>query len=274
MPFLNGTDFTDDGRMEIHNEALPYTPAPEDVYINGTLHHGTHGHMIVSGSAFEGATDVFINGYRHTQFGVRYIQIPPAVSPGWVEGFSVETDPAAAGRMPIQGAAAVTSSRGAGRIATGETCVEISVPVVPGNIALEANVFEFAQSFGTDLGNYGIRLTANGRYEFSAEANTGTPFWQGINFGTNWVDDAGASNALFEAQLVLLNGGSVNNPVFTGWSGYDEWLPLTQDLEWLDINDQPATSSNAVIIQVEVREIAVPGNIVTSNYQGGMDNEP
>lgn len=125
MPDINGTSFTDDGRMEIHNESLPYLPAGDDVWINGTLHHGDHGHMIVSGSAFEGATDVFINGYRHTQHGVRYIMIPPAVSPYYVEGFQIETSPANAGRMPIEGAAAVTSSRGAGRIATGESCVEV-----------------------------------------------------------------------------------------------------------------------------------------------------
>lgn len=125
MPAINGTEYTDDGRMEIHNEALPYVPAIDDVWINGTLHHGDHGHMIVSGSAFEGATDVFINGYRHTQHGVRYIMIPPAVDGHWVEGFSVEADAANAGRMPIEGAAAVTSSRGAGRIATGETCVDV-----------------------------------------------------------------------------------------------------------------------------------------------------
>lgn len=125
MPSINGTAYTDAGEMEVHNEALPYVPAVDDVYINGTLHHGDHGHMIVSGSAFEGATDVFINGYRHTQFGVRYIQLGPAVVPGWVEGFSIEATPAGAGRMPIEGAPAVTSSRGAGRIATGEVCVSV-----------------------------------------------------------------------------------------------------------------------------------------------------
>ena len=145
--------------------------------------------------------------------------------------------------------------------------------VPAGNIALEANVFEFNQSFGTDLGNYGIRLTAAGGYEFSATPDSFNPFWESINFGTNWVDDGGASNAQFEAQLVLLNGGAVNSPQFTGWSGYNDWQTITQNLEWLDVNDQPAQSSNAVIIQVEVREIADTGNIVTSNYQGGMDNE-
>ena len=147
-----------------------------------------------------------------------------------------------------------------------------SIPL--GTIALQANVSEAVQSFGSDLSNIGIRLTSGGEYNFSAEADTGTPFWQGINFGTNWIDDSGASAAFFEAQLVLLNGGSVNNPQFTGWTGYNQWLTITQTLAWTDINDIPATSSIGVIISVEVREIATPANIVTSTYEGTADNEP
>jgi hypothetical protein len=146
-----------------------------------------------------------------------------------------------------------------------------SIPA--GNIAL-SNVFQTVQDFGNDLSNIGIRLTPGGIYQFSAEAGTGTPFWQDVNFGTEWVDDGGASNAQFEAQLVLLNGGSVNNPQFTGWSGYNDWQPITQNLAWTDINDIPATSSIGVIIQVEVREIATPANIVTDQYEGVADNEP
>jgi hypothetical protein len=145
--------------------------------------------------------------------------------------------------------------------------------VPAGNIALQGSVFEFGQSFGTDLSNYGIRVTAAGGYEFSATPDTTNPTWNSINFGTNWVDDGGASNDQFEAQLVLLNGGSVNSPVFTGWSGYNDWQTIDQDLEWLDINDQPAFATNSVIIEVQVREIADTGNIVTSVYEGGMDND-
>lgn len=147
-------------------------------------------------------------------------------------------------------------------------------PVAAGNIALQANVFENVQSFGTDQGVVGLRLTPGGIYQFSAEADTLTPFWQDVNFGTEWVDDGGASNAQFEAQLVLLNGGSMVNPTFVGWSGYDEWLPITQNLEFYDFNDVPATSSNGGIIQVEVREIATPANIVTGEWEGHADNEP
>ena len=145
--------------------------------------------------------------------------------------------------------------------------------VPAGNIALAANSGQFVQSFGSDLSNHGLRLTSGGEFSISAEADTGTPFWQAVNFGVEWIDDSGASNAQFEAQLVLLNGGSVNSPQFTGWSGYNDWQTITQDLEWWDINDIPAVSSIAVIIEIQVREIADTGNIVTSTYQGGADNE-
>jgi hypothetical protein len=148
-------------------------------------------------------------------------------------------------------------------------------PPPAGNIALAASVFQNVQSFGTDQGVVGFRLTPGGIYQWVADPDTLVPtFWQDENFGIEWVDDGGASNAQFEAQIVPLNIGSVVNPTFIGWAGYNTWLPLTQNLGWYDFNDVPATSSNGGIIQVEVREIATPANIVTGQWEGHADNEP
>jgi hypothetical protein len=145
-----------------------------------------------------------------------------------------------------------------------------------GNIALQANTFENVQSFGTDQGVVGIRVTPTGGYQFVAEPDTLNPggFWQSINFGTNWIDDGGASAAQFEAQLNPLNTGGMFNPTFTGWAGYNQWLPITQNLEFYDFNDQPASSSNGGIVEVHVRQIAVPANIVIGAWEGHADNEP
>lgn len=163
---------------------------------------------------------------------------------------------------------------------TGEINTDLATPITPsvpaGNIALAANVFENVQSFGTDQGVVGVRLTPGGIYQWVAEADTLNPgaFWQDNNFGTEWVDDGGASNAQFEAQIVVLNGGSLLNPTYVGWSGAGDWQPITQNLEFYDFNDAPATSSNGGIMQVEVREIATPANIVTGVWEGHADNEP
>jgi hypothetical protein len=237
--------------MEIHNEALPYTPAPEDVYINGTLHHGTHGHMIVSGSAFEGATDVFINGYRHTQFGVRYIQIPPAVSPGWVEGFSVETDPAAAGRMPIQGAAAVTSSRGAGRIATGETCVEISVPP-PAEVAQINNVTRTFQTpiVSPNTASLGWELQSGGFSTIIENADTGggPPTFTNVNTGTDWVIPR-PPVAVYHARWSQSGGGGSADGSSTAQA---TWVPLSGGLI---INmDEEFDSTYQIIADVDISD--------------------
>lgn len=152
----------------------------------------------------------------------------------------------------------------------------ISAPVPAGNIALAASIFENVQSFGTDQGVVGVRLTPGGVYQWVAVADTLNPAgnWQDENFGTEWVDDGGASNAQFEAQITILNGGSLLNPTYVGWSGPGEWLPITQNLEFYDFNDAPATSSNGGIMQVEVREIATPANIVSGTWEGHADNEP
>jgi hypothetical protein len=157
---------------------------------------------------------------------------------------------------------------------TGEINTDLATPIVAlGNVTLQANVFENIQSFGTDASNVGVRLTPGGIYQFSAEANTGTPLWQDVQFGTQWIDDGGASAAFFEAQLVPLNVGNLS-PVFTGWSGFNEWLPVTQNLELVDANLDPATSTHGGIVQVEIREIAIPANIVTGIWEGNADNEP
>ena len=151
----------------------------------------------------------------------------------------------------------------------------LAVPIPPGNITLQANVFQNVQSFGTDQGVVGIRVTPGGVYQYVAEPDTINPgpFWQDVQFGVQWIDDGGASAAQFEAQLVPLNTGGMLNPTFVGWAGYNTWLPITQSLEFYDFNNAPAISSNGGILQVEVREIAVPGNIVTSVWEGHADNE-
>ena len=143
-----------------------------------------------------------------------------------------------------------------------------------GNIALQANVFQNAVSFGTDQSVVGIRVTPIGNYEYCADADVLFPaFWNTVNFGTNWVDDGGASAAQFEAQLIPLNIGGVLNPTFIGWAGYNTFLPITQILGWYDFNNAPAVSSNGAILQIEVREIAVPANTVTGTWEGHGDNQ-
>ncbi len=148
-----------------------------------------------------------------------------------------------------------------------------SIPA--GNISL-SNIFENIQSFGTDESVVGVRITPTGFWEFVAEPDTLDPsgFWQTRNFGVDWIDDGGASAAQFESQLVPLNIGGVVNPTFIGWAGYNTWLPITQILGWYDFNDQPAPSSNGGILEVQIREITTPANIVTASWEGHADNEP
>ncbi len=156
---------------------------------------------------------------------------------------------------------------------TGEINTDLANAIVAlGNLTLQANVLQNIQSFGTDASNVGVRLTPGGIYQFSAEADTGTPLWQDVQFGTQWIDDGGASAAFFEAQLVPLNVGNLS-PAFTGWSGFNEWLPVTQNLELVDANLDPAIATHGGIVQVEIREIATPANIVTGVWEGNADNE-
>ncbi len=147
----------------------------------------------------------------------------------------------------------------------------------PGNLSLPANLFENVMSSGTNLSNVGIRLNPNGQYEFSAEVDTITPFWQeySIPFPNDfWLDDGGASAAQFEAMLDPLNIGNLLNPVWEGWTTFNEWLPVNQPLSLLDANNFPAISTAGFIVQVHIREIAVPLNTVDGEAAMTASNDP
>lgn len=157
---------------------------------------------------------------------------------------------------------------------TGEINTDLATAIVAlGNLSLAANVFQNISSFGTDQSVIGVRLTPGGVYQWTAEADTLTPLWQDNNFGTEWIDDGGASAAFFEAQLVPLNVGGLT-PSFTGWSGFNDWQPCNQILDMTGPNSTPATSTNGGIVDVQIREIATPANIVTGVYEGNATNEP
>ncbi len=151
-------------------------------------------------------------------------------------------------------------------------------PVIPaGNLDLPANVFENIASFGTNESNCGIRVGSNGVYQFSVEADTIIPFWQdySVPFPNDfWLDDGGASAAQFEAMLDPLNIGSLLNPVWEGWSGFNQWLPCNQNLSLLDANNFFAPSGGGFIVQVHIREIAVPGNTVNGEAAMTCMNNP
>lgn len=140
-----------------------------------------------------------------------------------------------------------------------------------GNLAL-STVFENSQSFGTDESQCGIQMTANGIYSFSAEAST-IPFWQDVNFGTEWIDDGGASAAQFEAMLTALNIGSAINLQFTGWTGFLDWQPCNQTLNLTDTNQDPAFSAGGFIVQLDIREIATPANTVNDTASMTCTND-
>jgi hypothetical protein len=142
----------------------------------------------------------------------------------------------------------------------------------PGNLTM-TNIFENSQSFGTDQSECGIRMLANGNYQWSAEASF-TPFWNDQDFGTEWIDDGGASAEQFEARVVPLNIGSLKSPVWVGWSGFNEWQPCNQTLQFSDQNGDAAPSAGGFIVDVEVREIAVPGNTDTSQAAMTCTNDP
>jgi len=142
----------------------------------------------------------------------------------------------------------------------------------PGNLAL-STIFQNSQSFGVNTSECGFRITPGGVYQFSAEP-TLTPFWQDVNFGTEWIDDGGASAAQFEAMITALNIGSVINPQFIGFAGFGVWQAVTQNLGYRDDNNTPAPSAGGFIVQLDIREIAVPGNTVNDTASMTCTNDP
>lgn len=156
---------------------------------------------------------------------------------------------------------------------TGEINTDLASAIAPvGNLAL-STVFENSQSFGTDTSECGIQLLSSGIYQFSAEASL-TPIWQDVNFGTEWIDDGGASAGQFEAMLTALNIGSAINLQFVGWSGFLEWQPCNQTLSLEDVNADPNPSAGGFIVQLDIRQIAVPANSVTDTASMTCTNDP
>jgi hypothetical protein len=149
----------------------------------------------------------------------------------------------------------------------------LTPPIPPGNIALAANTFQSVQSFGTNESIIGIRLIPGGFYQYLAEPTNLTIFWTDINLGTNWIDDGGASAAQFEAQLVPLNVASMQPEVWTGWTGFNQWLPCNQILSMSSFNGVPAFSTNSFIVDVQIRQISTPANIVTGVADINSTNE-
>ena len=90
MFFSNGTLLSNAGELQNNLVAAAYVPIATDVHINGTL-HDLNGRMYTTVDANIGASDVFINGVRHSDAGVRYFdQVGPFVD--WPEGFAVTVD--------------------------------------------------------------------------------------------------------------------------------------------------------------------------------------
>ncbi len=90
MPFNNGTLINDAGEVQNILVAATFNPLPTNVNINGTL-HDVDGRMYTTTDPNQGSTDVLINGIRHTNSGIRYLDTTgPFIS--WPEGFSVTVD--------------------------------------------------------------------------------------------------------------------------------------------------------------------------------------
>jgi hypothetical protein len=87
MFFSNGSLLSNEGELQNTLVSAGYGPLATDVRINGTL-HDIDGRMYTTVDANQGATDVLINGIRHTNQGVRYFdQVGPFLP--YPEGFSV-----------------------------------------------------------------------------------------------------------------------------------------------------------------------------------------
>lgn len=101
-------------------------------------------------------------------------------------------------------------------------------------------------------GSIGVRTLANGNFQWNNDV------WNDNDFGTEWVDDGGATASQFESQLATLN--TTASLTFIGWSGFSDWQPCDQTNSALDTS----ASGLQIIANLQVREIANTANIVTS----------
>jgi len=117
MLFSNGTQITVNGEVRTEGVPASYLPISTDVHINGTLHDAA-GFMYTTLDPNIGASDVFINGVRHSKDGVRYFDVAgPFIS--WPEGFAVTVD----GRQSAQESIENFFIRGIARSVTGQMSV-------------------------------------------------------------------------------------------------------------------------------------------------------
>lgn len=143
MPHINGTLVNDFGEVQNNLVAATFNPLPTNVNINGTL-HDVDGRMYTTVDANLGSTDVFINGIRHTNSGIRYLdQVGPFIS--WPEGFACTID----GRQSAVSGPQVNFIRGITVTGGGGMSVE-NLPGGPGvsNWQLEGSTDAWATESG------------------------------------------------------------------------------------------------------------------------------
>ena len=146
MPHINGTLVNDFGEVQNNLVAATFNPLPTNAHINGTL-HDVDGRMYTTVDANLGSTDVLINGIRHTNSGIRYLdQVGPFIS--WPEGFSVTVD----GRQSAVSGPQVNTIRGIAVTGGGGMSVE-NLPGGPSvdNWQLEENTDAWQLEESTDV---------------------------------------------------------------------------------------------------------------------------
>ena len=117
----NGITVDEGGRVQCEDAVgAGYVPIATDVSINGWLVNGLTGGPYYTQDANAGATDVLINGIRHTANGVRYFDT--AVKPNtWPEGFATGDD----GRQGVIDGNGTSFIRGIGRTSDGRMSVAL-----------------------------------------------------------------------------------------------------------------------------------------------------
>ncbi len=89
---MAGLNVDEGGRLALSDEVGPgYSPLATDVHINGWLVDSLTGRPYYTTQANAGATDVFINGIRHSATGVRYLDVGVNAN-AWPEGLTVGDD--------------------------------------------------------------------------------------------------------------------------------------------------------------------------------------